>query len=166
MAELIAQEKDGSLSVEEKSELDHIMNLGTSSAWRRREPDRSLPVAHDVDDVSRRLVMEPAARHCELLGASGQRWFSAPVDHIICRKHGGSSGVGCPAITLHASIQSWRRAMNDSRRSVFITTLNPTATCPVERRGIRAPMRGSGADTPGSHRERGEIARSALPPSL
>jgi hypothetical protein len=28
VAELIAQEKDGSLSVEEKSELDHFMDLG------------------------------------------------------------------------------------------------------------------------------------------
>jgi hypothetical protein len=52
-------------------------------------------VAHEVDEVSRRLVIERAARRCEYcLVHEDSAGFPHQIDHIISRKHGGSSGIG------------------------------------------------------------------------
>jgi hypothetical protein len=52
-------------------------------------------VALDVDEASRRLVIERAGRRCEYcLVHEESAGFPHQIDHIISRKHGGSSGVG------------------------------------------------------------------------
>ncbi len=52
-------------------------------------------MALDVDEVSRRLVIERASRRCEYcLVHEDSAGFPHQVDHIISRKHGGSSGIG------------------------------------------------------------------------
>jgi HNH endonuclease len=51
-------------------------------------------VAHDVDEAARRLVIERAQRRCEYcLVHENSAGFSHQIDHIISRKHGGSSGL-------------------------------------------------------------------------
>ena len=58
-------------------------------------PGRSLPVAHDIDEASRRLVIERASRRCEYcLIHEDSVGFPHQIDHIISRKHSGSSGIG------------------------------------------------------------------------
>ena len=52
-------------------------------------------MALDVDEVSRRLVIERAGRRCEYcLVHEDSAGFPHHVDHIISRKHGGSSFIG------------------------------------------------------------------------
>jgi hypothetical protein len=52
-------------------------------------------VAHELDEVSRRLVIERAARRCEYcLAHKDSAGFPHQIDHIVSRKHGGSSGIG------------------------------------------------------------------------
>ena len=52
-------------------------------------------MAYDIDEVSRRAVIERAARRCEYcLVHEDSAGFPHQVDHIISRKHGGSSGLG------------------------------------------------------------------------
>jgi hypothetical protein len=52
-------------------------------------------VALDVDQASRRLVIERAVRRCEYcLAHEESAGFPHQIDHIISRKHGGSSGIG------------------------------------------------------------------------
>lgn len=52
-------------------------------------------MAHEVDEVSRRLVIERAGRRCEYcLLHEDSAGFPHQIDHIISRKHGGSSGIG------------------------------------------------------------------------
>jgi hypothetical protein len=52
-------------------------------------------VALDVDEASRRLVIERAGRRCEYcLVHEDSAGFPHQIDHIISRKHGGSSGIG------------------------------------------------------------------------
>jgi 5-methylcytosine-specific restriction endonuclease McrA len=52
-------------------------------------------VALDVDEASRRLVIERAARRCEYGQVPEESaGFPHQIDHIISRKHGGSSGIG------------------------------------------------------------------------
>ena len=49
----------------------------------------------DVDDAARRLVIERARRRCEYcLVHEDSAGFPHEIDHIISRKHGGSSGIG------------------------------------------------------------------------
>jgi HNH endonuclease len=49
-------------------------------------------VAHEVDEASRRLVIERADRRCEYcLVHEDSAGFPHQIDHIISRKHGGSS---------------------------------------------------------------------------
>ncbi len=56
--ELVARERAGQLSPEEKSELDRLMDLEhiILSEWRRPERARSYAAAPDVDQMTRRLV--------------------------------------------------------------------------------------------------------------
>jgi HNH endonuclease len=52
-------------------------------------------VALDVDEASRRLVIERAGRRCEYcLVPEDSAGFPHQIDHIISRKHEGSSGIG------------------------------------------------------------------------
>jgi hypothetical protein len=52
-------------------------------------------VPRDVDDTARRLVIERARRRCEYcLVHEDSAGFPHEIDHIISRKHGGSSGIG------------------------------------------------------------------------
>jgi hypothetical protein len=52
-------------------------------------------VAHEIDEVSRRLVIERAGRRCEYcLIHEESAGFPHQIDHIVSRKHGGSSGIG------------------------------------------------------------------------
>jgi hypothetical protein len=52
-------------------------------------------VALDLDKASRRLVIERAGRRCEYcLVREDSAGFDHQIDHIISRKHGGSSGIG------------------------------------------------------------------------
>jgi hypothetical protein len=52
-------------------------------------------VALDVDEASCRLVIERAGRRCEYcLVHEDSAGFPHQIDHIISRKHGGSSGIG------------------------------------------------------------------------
>jgi hypothetical protein len=52
-------------------------------------------VAHEVDEASRRLVIERAGRRCEYcLIHQDSAGFPHQIDHIISRKHGGSSDLG------------------------------------------------------------------------
>jgi len=52
-------------------------------------------VPRDVDDAARRLVIERARRRCEYcLVHEDSAGFPHEIDHIISRKHGGSSGIG------------------------------------------------------------------------
>jgi len=52
-------------------------------------------VALDVDEASRRLVIERAGRRCECCLVHGDSaCFPHHLDHIISRKHRGSSGIG------------------------------------------------------------------------
>jgi hypothetical protein len=52
-------------------------------------------VAHELDEGSRRLVIERARRRCEYcLVHEDSAGFPHQIDHIISRKHGGSSGIG------------------------------------------------------------------------
>lgn len=49
-------------------------------------------MAHEVDEASRRLVVERADRRCEYcLVHEDSAGFPHQIDHIISRKHGGSS---------------------------------------------------------------------------
>jgi 5-methylcytosine-specific restriction endonuclease McrA len=51
-------------------------------------------VAHEVDEFSRRFVIERAGRRCEYcLVHEDSAGFPHQIDHIISRKHGGSSGI-------------------------------------------------------------------------
>jgi hypothetical protein len=52
-------------------------------------------VPRDVDDAARRLVIERARRRCEYcLVHEDSAGFPHEIDHIISRKHSGSSGIG------------------------------------------------------------------------
>jgi hypothetical protein len=52
-------------------------------------------VARDIDDSARLLVTERARRRCEYcLVHEENAGFPHQIDHIISRKHGGSSGIG------------------------------------------------------------------------
>jgi 5-methylcytosine-specific restriction endonuclease McrA len=52
-------------------------------------------VAREIDDAARRLVIERALRRCEYcLVHEDSAGFPHEIDHIISRKHGGSSGIG------------------------------------------------------------------------
>ena len=52
-------------------------------------------MAHDIGEVSRRLVIERAGHRCEYcLVHEDSAGFPHQIDHIISRKHGGSSGLG------------------------------------------------------------------------
>jgi len=52
-------------------------------------------VARDIDESARLLVMERARRRCEYcLVHEDNAGFPHQIDHIISRKHGGSSGIG------------------------------------------------------------------------
>ena len=52
-------------------------------------------MANEIDEVSRRLVIERAGRRCEYcLTHQDTAGFPHQIDHIISRKHGGSSGIG------------------------------------------------------------------------
>jgi HNH endonuclease len=52
-------------------------------------------VAREVADAARRLVIERARRRCEYcLVHEDSAGFPHQIDHIISRKHGGSSGIG------------------------------------------------------------------------
>ena len=60
--------------------------------WPKRAPGKSWPVAREVDDAVRRLVIERARRHCEYcLTHEDSVGFPHEIDHIVSRKHGGSS---------------------------------------------------------------------------
>lgn len=51
-------------------------------------------MARDVDDARRRLVIERAHRRCEYcLVDEVSAGFPHEIDHIVSRKHGGSSGI-------------------------------------------------------------------------
>lgn len=59
-------------------------------------------MARDVDDATRRLVIERAQRRCEYcLVHEDVAGFAHEVDHIISRKHGGTSG---PANLAYACV--------------------------------------------------------------
>jgi hypothetical protein len=52
-------------------------------------------VARDIDESARLLVTERARRRCEYcLVHEENAGFPHQIDHIISRKHGGSSGIG------------------------------------------------------------------------
>jgi len=52
-------------------------------------------VAREIDEVSRRLVIERAGRRCEYcLIHEDSAGFPHQIDHVISRKHSGSSGIG------------------------------------------------------------------------
>lgn len=52
-------------------------------------------MGREIDEVSRRLVIERAGRRCEYcLIDEDSAGFSHQIDHIVSRKHGGSSGIG------------------------------------------------------------------------
>ena len=52
-------------------------------------------MAHEVAEVSRRLVIERAAQRCEYcLVHEDSAGFPHQIDHIISRKHGGASDIG------------------------------------------------------------------------
>ena len=52
-------------------------------------------MAPDIDEASRRLVIERASRRCEYcLIHEDSAGFPHQIDHIISRKHSGSSGIG------------------------------------------------------------------------
>lgn len=52
-------------------------------------------MAHDIDERSRLLVAERAGRRCEYcLVHEESAGFPHQIDHIVSRKHGGSSGIG------------------------------------------------------------------------
>jgi hypothetical protein len=51
-------------------------------------------VAREIDDASRRLVIERAGRRCEYcLVHEDSAGFPHQVDHIVSRKHGGPSRI-------------------------------------------------------------------------
>ena len=90
-------------------------------------------MAHDIDEASRRLVIERAGRRCEYcLIHEDSAGFPHQIDHIISRKHGGSSGIGnlayCCVLcnrykgTDIASIDSSGRPVRffDPRRDVWV----------------------------------------------
>ena len=52
-------------------------------------------MARDIDESARLLVIERARRRCEYcLVHEDNAGFPHQIDHIISRKHGGSSGIG------------------------------------------------------------------------
>jgi hypothetical protein len=52
-------------------------------------------VAHDVDEPARVLAIERSHRRCEYCQIhEDDAGFPHQIDHIISRKHGGSSGIG------------------------------------------------------------------------
>ncbi len=52
-------------------------------------------MAPDIEEISRRLVIERAGRRCEYcLVHEDNAGYPHQIDHIISRKHGGSSGIG------------------------------------------------------------------------
>ena len=52
-------------------------------------------MARDIDESARLLVIERARRRCEYcLVHEDNASFPHQIDHIISRKHGGSSGIG------------------------------------------------------------------------
>jgi len=52
-------------------------------------------VARDIDESAHLLVIERARRRCEYcLVHEDNAGFPHQIDHIISRKHGGSSGIG------------------------------------------------------------------------
>jgi HNH endonuclease len=52
-------------------------------------------VARDIDESARLLVIERARRKCEYCFVhEDNAGFPHQIDHIISRKHGGSSGIG------------------------------------------------------------------------
>jgi 5-methylcytosine-specific restriction endonuclease McrA len=55
-------------------------------------------VARDVTEAQRRAVAERAGYRCEYCRIhENSAGFSHQVDHVISRKHGGSSNTGNPA---------------------------------------------------------------------
>jgi hypothetical protein len=94
VAELIAREKEGGLSPEEKRNWITSWIWNISSGWPKRAPGRSRPVARDVDHTVRRLVIERARRRFEYcLAHEDSAGFPHQIDHIISRKHGGPSEI-------------------------------------------------------------------------
>ena len=52
-------------------------------------------MARDIEESARLLVIERARRRCEYcLVHEDNAGFPHQIDHIISRKHGGSSGIG------------------------------------------------------------------------
>ena len=52
-------------------------------------------MAREIDEATRRVVVERAGRRCEYcLIHEDSAGFPHQIDHIISRKHGGSSGLG------------------------------------------------------------------------
>ena len=52
-------------------------------------------MARDIDEPARLLVVERALRRCEYCFVhEDDAGFPHQIDHIISRKHGGSSGIG------------------------------------------------------------------------
>lgn len=52
-------------------------------------------MARDIDESARLLVIERARRRCKYcLVHEDNAGFPHQIDHIISRKHGGSSGIG------------------------------------------------------------------------
>ena len=52
-------------------------------------------MAHEINEISRRLVVERADRRCEYcLLHEDAGGFPHQIDHIISRKHEGSSSIG------------------------------------------------------------------------
>jgi len=52
-------------------------------------------VARDIEESARLLVTERARRRCECcLVHEDDAGFPHQIDHVISRKHGGSSGIG------------------------------------------------------------------------
>jgi len=52
-------------------------------------------VAREIDEAARLVVIERARRRCEYcLVREDNAGFPHQIDHIVSRKHGGSSGIG------------------------------------------------------------------------
>ena len=62
-------------------------------------------MARDIDESARLLVIERARRRCEYcLVHEDNAGFPHQIDHIISRKHGGSSGIGNLATLASSAI--------------------------------------------------------------
>ena len=74
-------------------------------------------MARDIDESTRLLVIERARRRCEYcLVHEDNAGFPHQIDHIISRKHGGSSGIGNLATLASSAIVTKVRI---SRRSII-----------------------------------------------